>query len=86
MKPSVKYGIETNETEHGLIVYDETTDRVHHLNQTAALILELCDGTRTKEQIATDLGRLFELSESPLSTVEECLDQLRDEGLINPGD
>jgi hypothetical protein len=85
LKPSAKAGIEITETDDGLVVYDETTDRVHHLNQTAAVILQLCDGTRSREEIATDLGRLFELSEIPSSTVDACLSELGDEGLIELG-
>lgn len=82
MKPAAKDGIDINEAPDGLVVYDETTDRVHHLNQSAAVILQLCDGTRTPDQIATDLGRLFELAEPPRATVEECLVHLGEEGLI----
>ena len=86
MRPSTKAGVEINETQDGLIVYDEVTDRVHHLNQSAAVILQLCDGTWTPEEIASDLGRLFELGQSPMDTVEACLAQLNREGLIDLGE
>jgi PqqD family protein of HPr-rel-A system len=83
VKPAAKDGIEINETQDGLIVYDETTDRVHHLNQTAAVILQLCDGTLTVEEITTDIARMFELDQSPAATVEACLAQLEREGLVD---
>jgi len=83
VKPAAKDGIEINETQDGLIVYDEETDRVHHLNQTAAVILQLCDGTLSVEEITTDIARMFELDQSPAETVEACLAQLEREGLVD---
>ena len=38
--------LEINEAEDGLVVYDPAEDMVHHLNPSAALIFDLCDGTR----------------------------------------
>ena len=57
--PAAKEGLELVESPDGLIVYDETTDRVHHLNQTAAVILGLCDGTQSLAEITVAVGRLF---------------------------
>lgn len=34
-----------------LVVYDEATDTVHHLNRAAAAIWRLCDGTRNVEAL-----------------------------------
>jgi len=40
-----------------LIVYDLARHRAHRLNQAAKLILQHCDGTTTREQIARVLER-----------------------------
>ena len=36
----------------GYVAYDTASDQLHELNPTAALLVELCDGTRTAEDIA----------------------------------
>ena len=33
--------------EGGYVAYDPGTDKLHQLNPTAALIVELCDGSRS---------------------------------------
>jgi len=33
--------------EGGYVAYDPASDQLHQLNPTAALIVELCDGSRT---------------------------------------
>jgi predicted TPR repeat methyltransferase len=39
--------------------YDQAKDRLFELNGTAALLTELCDGTRSVEQLAVLIGPLF---------------------------
>ena len=80
--PTMVEGLELNEADDGLVVYEESRDRVHHLNATAALILELCDGTRDADAIADVLARGFELDERPLEETQTCLARLAEEGLI----
>lgn len=81
-RPAAKRGLELVESPDGLIVYDETTDRVHHLNQTAAVILALCDGTQTVHDITAAVGRLFESSDLSPQVTTECLALLTREHLI----
>ena len=45
--------------EDGYVAYDVQHDRLYRLNPTAALIVELCDGTRDLEHLRTDLGPLM---------------------------
>jgi hypothetical protein len=80
--PKMCAGLDINETDDGLIVYQESTDRVHHLNQTAAVVFQLCDGSHELEEIAESVGKLFDLSEPPALEVEACLENLAREGLI----
>jgi predicted TPR repeat methyltransferase len=37
----------------GYIAYDTALNRLHELNPAAALLVELCDGSRTREEVAT---------------------------------
>jgi Coenzyme PQQ synthesis protein D (PqqD) len=80
--PAVGDGLEVNETKDGLIVYEPDRDRVHYLNATAAVVFTLCDGTRDAAAIADAVGKAFDLDHSPLADVNDCLSQLRDEGLL----
>ena len=46
-------------TDEGYLAYDSASARLHRLNPTAALILELSDGTRTAADVATQVGSLI---------------------------
>ena len=81
-RPSVVDGLELNEVKDGLIVYEPERDRVHYLNATAAVVFTLCDGTHDVTGIAELVGTAYGLDEPPVAEVEECLDQLRAEGLL----
>jgi PqqD family protein of HPr-rel-A system len=74
--------LDVNEVEDGVIVYDESTDRVHHLNNTAAVVLELCDGSLDADGIATKVAEAFGLPDPPREEVRTCLDRLVAEGLV----
>jgi predicted TPR repeat methyltransferase len=43
-------------TEDGYFAYHTKRDRLHRLNAAAALIVELCDGTRTTTEILADVA------------------------------
>ncbi len=75
-------GLDVNETDDGVVVYHEATDRVHHLNRTAALILHLCDGSRDATTIAAFLAASFALEDPPVEETRACLKELAAEGLV----
>ena len=45
-------------TDDGYLAYDVTRNRLHRLNPSAALIIELCDGTRSAASLVDDLAPL----------------------------
>jgi hypothetical protein len=75
--------LDLNETEDGIVIFDAATDRVHHLNNTAAIVLQFCDGTRTPAQIASLVGAAFDLAEPAITETEDCLSHLHREGLVH---
>jgi hypothetical protein len=81
--PKIVDGLDINETDDGLIVYQESTDRVHHLNPSAAVVLELCDGTRSADVIARLVAETFSLAEVPEVETKACLEHLARETLID---
>ena len=81
-RPSVIDGLDVNEVKDGLIVYEETSDRVHYLNGTASIVFTLCDGAHSVEEIATILATAYQLDAPPTTDVEQCLAGLEKEGLL----
>lgn len=67
--------LEVNEADDGLVVYDPARDMVHHLNPSAAVIFDLCDGTRDPAAIAGVLEQAYDLESPPL---DDALTGLRD--------
>jgi hypothetical protein len=80
--PTIAEGLDVNETDDGLIIYQESTDRVHHLNPTAAVVFTLCDGTRSPDEIARLVGETFGLGGVPEAETKACLEDLARETLI----
>jgi PqqD family protein of HPr-rel-A system len=81
-RPTHAEGVEAHEVDDGLVVYHEATDRVHYLNQTAAVVFELCTGDHTEQQIEALVADAWGLDESPHAEVQACLEQLRAEGVV----
>ena len=43
------------------MIYDERNGDLHRLNQTAALVFSLLDGSSTVEELARDVGEAFSM-------------------------
>ncbi len=82
LRPVREPSLEILETEDGLIVFDARADRVHHLNQTASIILQFCDGSHDLEAIAKELGLVFDLPDPPITETRTCVDALQRERLV----
>jgi hypothetical protein len=81
-KPQLIDGLDLCEVVDGYVVYEAGTDRVHYLNNTAALVLELCTGDNSREDIATALRSAFHLPDAPATEVNDILGRFATEGLI----
>jgi PqqD family protein of HPr-rel-A system len=82
-RPTKSDGFEIDEVEDGFVVYQPGRARVHYLNPTAKLILELCDGTLTAAQIAGLIEEAFGLPSPPTQEVDDALAKLEAEGLVH---
>ncbi|MBV8399796.1 MAG: PqqD family protein [Acetobacteraceae bacterium] len=80
--PVMAPDLELNEVADGYIVYQPDRDRVHYLNQTAAVVLELCNGGNAEADIPELVRLAWDLPEPPVEEVADCLKGLRKEGLI----
>ena len=70
----------------GAILYDNEARLVHHLNPSATLIWQLCDGSGTAEELAGDIASEYSLDAQAIAdqvmTVIAELDAL---GLVEDG-
>ena len=82
-RPKVVPGLEINKVADGYIVYQPSRDRVHYLNHTATIVLELCDGKNSAAEIAGLLRSAYNMPDAPDAEVSACLQQLAGEGLVS---
>ena len=73
-------GLEVTGVPDGYVLYDEGRERVHYLNPTAALVYELCDGSRSVADIRSFMRDAYDLDEAPL--LGEFFDSLVSSGLV----
>lgn len=81
-KPERIDGLDICEVVDGYVVYESGNDRVHYLNNTAALVLELCTGSHSRTEIAALLQSAFALGGAPDADVSEILGNFAREGLV----
>ena len=81
-RPVRAEGLEVHEVDDGLMVYQAQPECVHHLNNTAAIVFELCDGGNTVPEIGEQLATAFGLTEVPDLVAEECIADLWSKGVI----
>ncbi|MBI4880460.1 MAG: methyltransferase domain-containing protein [Planctomycetes bacterium] len=79
-RPSIRPGIRVAALPGETVAYDAAAGSVHRLNQTAGLILALCDGQRTRAEIAASLERLT--GEAGAAAVAPWIDEAAQSGLI----
>jgi hypothetical protein len=78
-------GLRTEAILDEVIVYDIEGKKAHCLNRAAATVWELADGTRSIQTIASELARRTGIAEDA-DVVRFCLEQLRRQRLVEPGD
>lgn len=76
-------GLEINEADDGLVIYDPGQDLVHHLNHTASIVFDLCDGTRDPAEITRIVAEAYSLDTPPTSDVIAGLRDLGERRLID---
>jgi hypothetical protein len=81
--PRCVAGVQVNEVTDGYVVYDPHRERIHYLNHTAVVVLELCTGTVRAGDLPAMLQTAYGLPEAPQAEVAACLRKLFDEGLVS---
>jgi hypothetical protein len=74
-------GLLIERTEGELLVLRQSTDEAHALNETAAIVFDLCDGTTSRAAMAAEVARRTGLP-SDESIVDLALTELVEAGLV----
>ena len=74
--------LDITEVDDGLVVFEPTARRVHHLNVTATLVFELCTGDNSIDEIIGVVQTAFRLDEPPTDEVQTVVESLRKELLL----
>lgn len=74
--------LDISPADDGYMIYRPQQDRITFLNSTAVLVLELCNGENSIEQIAHLVKQAYSLTEAPIEDVREALKQLQAEDLL----
>jgi SAM-dependent methyltransferase len=82
-RPVQAAGLEVQEVASGLIVHQVGEDGLHFLNNTAAVVFQLCDGDHTVPEISAHLALAFGLTEIPADLAEQCITELRAKGVLS---
>jgi PqqD family protein of HPr-rel-A system len=73
--------------EDGLIVYDRGSSLVHHLNPSARIVWQLCDGSTSIGELASDIAAQYGLGgEQVTAQVSGLFAELEALGLIEEAD
>ena len=83
LRPRQAPDLDVTETDDGYIIYEPEKDKVHHLNPSAVLILELCDGVNTATEIAEAVREVLQLASAPIGDVADGISALAAEGLVS---
>jgi hypothetical protein len=85
-KPRHVDGVVTSEVLDELVAYSPATSQAVSLNVSARAIWELCDGTRTVDDICNELAEAAGmLPEALRSEVQGAIDQMCNLGLLTAG-
>lgn len=86
MKPRFRDDLVTVELDSEAVIYDEQTGDLHHLNPTATIVMQLCDGTVTVPQLSREIAEAFDVEvEQVRPQVRDLVREFRRAGLLADG-
>jgi len=81
--PRRRMDIVAREMQAEILLYDSKQDSTHLLNPTAAAIWEMCDGTRTPEEIAKEILQVLPADrKTVLADVKRIISEFSEEDLL----
>lgn len=74
--------LEVISSDAGFVVFQPSRDRVHYLNHTALLVLELANGKNSPRTTATLIQDAYGLTAAPVAEVDAILAEMQRERLV----
>ena len=85
-RPKLREDLVFRQVEEDFVAYDPVSDRTVLLNRSAAVLLDLCDGRRTLDEIAGTLAETYSSHADEIRRdLESSLEELRAQGLLAGG-
>jgi PqqD family protein of HPr-rel-A system len=85
VKPRVRSDLTIVDLDGEATVYDDATGDLHTLNPTATIVLHLCDGSATINELSTELAGVFDTPKEEIEPqVRALLRKFRRAGLLEP--
>ncbi|MCD6326465.1 PqqD family protein [bacterium] len=83
-KPRAKSGLERSQMGSEILLYSPDSDKVTVLNETAAAIWELCDGTHSLAQILVEIEGMFDAppGRDVESDVNDAIEKFKLDGIL----
>ena len=82
-KPKINPSYKTEEFDDELLIYSESNEKAFYMNDTAQVILKLCDDDLTVDQIITYLQEKYPDNQSEVEDdVIDVLTSLESNGII----
>lgn len=83
LRPKLRGDIIFRRVEDDFVIYDPVTDRTAFLNLSAAVVVDLCDGTRTPDEIAQESSAAFSVDKANIiGGVEQVIHELTTHGFL----
>ena len=83
LKPKARADLTFVQIEDEAILYDPENVQLHHLNPSAALIFQLCDGSGTVKELARDIAEELGLPQDDIHRqVKQIVRHFRHSGIL----
>ena len=85
VKPMLRGDLTVVDLDGEATIYDDATGDLHTLNPTATMVLHLCDGTATINELSAELANAFDMPSAEIEPqVRALLRKFRRAGLLEP--
>jgi PqqD family protein of HPr-rel-A system len=82
-RPRKRAGVLALDMGDGVVIYNDHSNLVHHLNPSAGLVWQLCDGDATAAQLAAEISEELGLDRAQVDAmVDSAIEELDALGLI----
>jgi PqqD family protein of HPr-rel-A system len=84
LRPRVRQDVTVTELDGEAVIYDERSGDLHHLNVPATLVLGMCDGHATVDEMSAAIADAFQRPTGEVTAqVMSLLEEFRGAGILD---